>query len=52
MKYVLNPNGRLVSLEGESNSIRCAYVGVYEFRVVVMDKAGNTAMIRYQVTVS
>ena len=52
MKYVLNPNGRLVSLDGESNSIRCGYAGVYEFRVVVMDKAGNTAMIRYQVTVS
>ena len=52
LKYVLNPNGRLVTLDGNSNSIRCGYAGVYEFRVIVMDKAGNTAMIRYQVTVS
>lgn len=52
MKYVFNPNGRMVTLSGNSNSIRCDYKGVYQFRVLAMDKAGNLSMICYEITVS
>ena len=51
-KYVLTPNGVLVTLSGNSNSIRTAYEGVYEFRILAVDEAGNVTMIRQAVTVT
>lgn len=51
-KYVLTPKGVLVTLSGNSNSIRTAYEGVYEFRIIAFDAAGNVTMIRQAVTVT
>ncbi len=50
-KYVYTPSGRLVLLNGESNSIQATQAGVYEFRITVMDKAGNMTLVRKFVTV-
>lgn len=49
---MLTPNGVLVTLSGNSNSIRTAYEGVYEFRILAVDEAGNVTMIRQAVTVT
>lgn len=48
--YVLNPNGSLIMLSG--NSFKPSYAGVYEFRITAMDADGNLSMIRLYVTVS
>ena len=49
--FVLNPNGRLVELKENSNSIKCAYAGEYEFRIILIDEAGNMSMHRQSFTV-
>lgn len=51
-KYVLTPNGVLVTLSGASNSIRTATAGEYEFRIIAMDEAGNITMVRKAITVT
>ena len=51
-KYVLTPNGVLVTIPESSNSLIAANVGEYEFRIIAMDEAGNITMIRKTVTVT
>ena len=51
-KYCLTPNGYLLVLDGESNSVRVAYEGIYEFRVIVMDESGNMTMHRQTIVVT
>lgn len=51
-KYVLTPNGVLVTIPEASNSLIAANVGEYEFRIIAMDEAGNITMIRKTVTVT
>lgn len=51
-KFVLNPNGDLIMLTGASNSIRCAYAGQYQFRIVAVDEAGNMTTVYLTVTVT
>ncbi len=51
IKYVYTPSGRLVLLEGASNSIVASQAGVYEFRLYVSDASGNLKLIRKAVTV-
>lgn len=51
-KYVLNPTGYLICLPDVSNSIKTQFVGVYEFRIVATDEAGNTSIYRHQITVT
>lgn len=51
-KFVLTPGGALVELTGNSNSFRPSRTGEYEVRIVVVDEAGNIAMIRQIVTVT
>lgn len=48
--YVINPNGILLSLT--ESAIKCAYTGVYEFRITATDAAGNMSMVRLYVTVT
>ena len=48
--FVLNPNGVLISMSG--NSFRPSYAGVYEFRIVAMDADGNMTMVRLAITVT
>ncbi len=49
--FVYTPSGRLVYLEGDSNSIVASQKGVYEFRIYVSDKEGNLNLVRKSVTV-
>lgn len=51
-KYVLNPDGKLIMIPANSNAITCSKAGIYEFRIIVRDEAGNTAMVRARVTVT
>ena len=51
-KFVLTSDGRLVELTGSSNAFRPAKAGNYEVRIVVVDAAGNIAMVRQIVTVT
>ncbi len=52
MKYVYTPSGRLILLEGASNSIKASQAGTYEFRIYVSDESGNMSLIRKTVTVT
>lgn len=52
MKYVLNPNGELITIPANSNSIRCSKAGLYEFRIMAVDEAGNVKIERLSVTVT
>ncbi len=52
VKYVYTPSGRLLRLDGASNSITAAQEGTYEFRIYVSDAAGNLQLIRKSVTVT
>ncbi len=52
MKYVYTPTGRLITLEGNSNSITASFEGVYEFRIYVRDAEGNVTFMRKSVTVT
>lgn len=52
LKYVLNPNGELLTIPEGSNSIKCAFVGTYEFRIIAVDEAGNMQTKRFVVTVT
>lgn len=51
-KMVINPNGVSINLTGDSNAIKCAHVGVYEFRITAMDETGNLTLLRLYVTVT
>ena len=48
-KFVLNPDGKLIMLTG--NSIKCEYAGDYEFRIIARDEAGNSSMHKFTVHV-
>ncbi len=48
-KFVVNPDGRLIPVSG--NSIKCDYAGKYEFRILVSDAAGNTRLYKHAVQV-
>lgn len=52
LKYVLNPNGELLTIPDGSNSIKCALVGTYEFRIIAVDEAGNMQTVRFAVSVT
>jgi hypothetical protein len=51
-RYIVSATGRIFHLAEGSNSMRTAYVGTYQIRVIVYDEAGNIAMLRYDVTVT
>lgn len=51
-KYVYTPSGRLISLKGNSNSLKCTEEGIYEFRILVIDEAGNMDLICRKIAVS
>ena len=51
IKSICNPNGVVKVLTGETNAIVCQYEGVYEFRIIVMDEAGNSKLYRKKITV-
>lgn len=51
-KSVCTPSGTLYTLSQTGNSIVCAQVGVYEFRIMVIDEEGNVALYTYAVTVT
>ncbi len=48
--YVYNPQGKMVKLT--SGYFRFDLTGVYEFRVIAIDEAGNVALKTFTVTVS
>ena len=52
IKTVYNPLGKLIMLSGDTNGVICQYVGEYEFRIMVVDEAGNTTLYRAIVTVT
>ena len=51
-RYIVSATGRIFHLAEGSNSMRTAYVGTYQIRVIVYVEAGNIAMLRYDVTVT
>lgn len=51
-KFVITANGRYVELKADSNSIKADYAGEYTFCVMATDEYGNSAVIRYSVTVN
>ncbi len=51
-KYCYTSNGVLVSIPENSNSIKCRYEGVYEFRIFAVDETGNIAVKTAQIVVS
>lgn len=51
-KYCLTSNGYLIVLDGNANSVKVAYPGVYEFRVIATDEKGNKQMLRQQIVVT
>ena len=51
-KFVYTPSGKSYRLPKNSNSIVCAQAGVYEFRVLVKDAAGNLAIYKGFITVT
>lgn len=50
-KCIVNPNGKVIVLQGSENAIVCAYAGIYEIRIMAWDTDGNMKMIRVYVTV-
>ncbi|MBQ8308634.1 MAG: hypothetical protein IJX96_02245 [Clostridia bacterium] len=52
IKSVLTPNGVLEVFSEEVNALVCKYAGVYEFRIVVIDEAGNTNTVKHKITVT
>lgn len=50
-KFVINPNGRIIQLKGDSNSINAQVKGVYTFVVSAVDEEGNMATAKYTVEV-
>ena len=52
VKTVYNPLGKLILLSGDTNALVCQYAGEYEFRILVVDEAGNTTLHRAVVTVT
>lgn len=51
LKYVCNPYGSIIKLT-KGNSIKADYAGVYEFRIVAVDKIGNMQLVSAYVTVT
>lgn len=47
--YVYNPQGKMIKLSGKY--FKFDLVGTYEFRVIAIDEAGNTAVKAFKVTV-
>ena len=52
IKVVQNPNGVVKLLTGDMNGIECLYAGTYEFRILVVDEAGNSTFVSKQVVVT
>ncbi len=52
LKSILNPNGELIKLEDGGNSLKAAYVGVYEIRILVIDEEGNVTTVRKNIAVT
>ena len=50
-KYACNPFGGIIKLLN-GNSIKVDHVGVYELRIIAIDKIGNVKMIQVYVTVT
>ena len=50
-KYACNPFGGMINLL-DGNSIKVEHVGVYELRVIAVDKIGNIKMIQVYITVT
>ena len=50
-KYACNPFGGIVKLLN-GNSIKVDYAGVYELRIIAIDKIGNVKMIQVYITVT
>lgn len=51
-KYCLTSNGYLIVLDGDANSVKVAYEGTYEFRVIATDEKGNKQMVRHEIVVT
>ena len=51
-KYCYTSNGVLVTIPENSNSIKCRYEGVYEFRIIAIDDTGNIAVKTARIVVS
>ena len=51
MKCVWTPNGELLSIPENSNSVKAMTAGVYEFRIIAVDAVGNMSISRVKVTV-
>ena len=52
IKSVITPTGDFRHLSGSSKTVQATQVGVYEFRVLAVDKAGNSTTVKFTVTVS
>ncbi len=51
-KFVYTPSGRLVRLQGACVSLKAAQAGDYEFRIYVLDEAGNLKLYTSVITVT
>jgi hypothetical protein len=51
LKQVTAPNGKTTNFTGKSNAIKCAMIGKYVFRVLVIDEAGTVCAIEHVVEV-
>ena len=50
-KFVCNPYGGIIRLV-DGNSIKVDHAGIYEIRIIAIDKIGNVKMIQAYVTVT
>ena len=50
-KFCVMPSGQLVLLPSNSNSVKCTQAGIYQFRVIVYDEAGNMTMEKITINV-
>ncbi len=50
--YVYTPSGYLMTIPSSSNSFKVTEVGVYEVRIMAVDKAGNVNLLRTPITVN
>lgn len=51
-KYVVSADGKLITIPQNSNAIVCSMAGIYEFRIIARDEAGNITLVSARITVT